>query len=182
MRDKVAPRSRDRHALIERCLGAFVAAGSLDLSMDRLAAAVQVSKRMLIHYFGARENLELSALGLLEDQLRAQFSTQSLPPRISPRQVVLRLWERTSAPESRGALLLIMDIARRASHGSERARQFYAQQQALWRALLSQYLPSRPAVDAVLQAFQGAVLEYLISGDRAAARSALLRAVAKELR
>jgi AcrR family transcriptional regulator len=168
--------------LIERCLGAFVAAGSLELSMDRLAAAVKVSKRMLIHYFGNRETLELSALALLEERLRAQFASGSLPSAMSPRQVIQRLWEQTTAPESHGSLLLIMDIARRASKGSERARQFYAQQLQLWRLLLSQHLPSRPVVDAVLQSFQGAVFEYLVTGDRDAARSTLLRAVARELR
>jgi len=150
--------------------------------MDRLAAAVKVSKRMLIHYFGNRETLELAALALLEERLRAQFGSESLPAGISPRQVIQRLWEQTAAPESRGALLLIMDIARRASQGSERARQFYVQQLQLWRALLSQHLPSRSAVDAVLQSFQGAVFEYLVSGDREAARSTLMRSAARELR
>ena len=174
--------SINRQALTERCLAAFVAAGSLELSMDRLASAVKVSKRMLIHYFGNRETLELSALSLLEERLRAQFGSESQPPGISPRLVIQRLWEQTAAPEARGALLLIMDIARRASHGSERARDFYAQQLELWRALLAQHLPSRSAVDAVLQAFQGAVFEYLVSGDRDAAKSTLMRAAARELR
>jgi AcrR family transcriptional regulator len=170
----------DHQLLIERCLAAFVAAGSLELSIDRLAAAVKVSKRMLIHYFGNREALELAALTLLEERLRAQFASGSLPRGLSPRQVIQRLWDQTTAPESHGSLLLIMDIARRASKGSGRARQFYAEQLQLWRNLLSAYLPSRSAVDTVLQSFQGAVFEYLVTGDRDAARSALLRATARE--
>lgn len=171
-----------RQQLIERCLAAFVAAGSLELSMDRLAAAVQVSKRMLIHYFGNREALELAALEVLEKRLRAQFASGSLPGALSARQVIQRLWEQTTAPEMHGSLLLIMDIARRASKGSARARQFYAEQLQLWRALLSQYLPSRSVVEAVLQSFQGAVFEYLVTGDREATRSTLLRSLARELR
>jgi AcrR family transcriptional regulator len=170
----------DRQQLIERCLAALIAAGSLELSMDRLASAVKVSKRMLIHYFGNRESLELAALTLLEERLRAQFASGSLPRRMSPRQAIQRLWDRTTAPESHGSLLLIMDIARRASQGAERARQFYGQQLQLWRDLLSQYLPSRSAVDAVLQSFQGAVFEYLVTGNRAAARKSLLRTTARE--
>lgn len=171
----------NRQELIGRCLSAFVAAGTLDLSMDRLAAAVNVSKRMLIHYFGNRERLELCALALLEEGLRAQFASDSLPPGLAPRQVIQRLWERTAAPEARGALLLIMDIARRASKGSGRARQFYARQLELWRLLLSRYLPSRSAVDAVLQSFQGAVFEYLVTGDGDAASRTLLRAAGAAL-
>jgi AcrR family transcriptional regulator len=173
---------RNRQQLIEGCLAAFVAAGSLDVSMDRLAAAVQVSKRMLIHYFGNRETIELAALTLLEEHLRAQFASESLPPGLSPRQVIRRLWEQTVAPESHGALLLIMDIARRASNGSARARQFYAQQLEHWRVLLSQHLPTSSAVDAVLQSYQGAVFEYLVSGDREAAERTLMRAAARQLR
>jgi AcrR family transcriptional regulator len=172
----------NQQLLIERCLAALIAAGSLELSMDRLAASVKVSKRMLIHYFGNRETLELAALALLEERLRAQFSSKALPKGISPRQMIQRLWEQTTASDSHGSLLLIMDIARRASKGSARARQFYAQQLQLWRILLSRYLPSRSAVDAVLQSFQGAVFEFLVTGDREAARSTLLRTVVRELR
>jgi len=163
--------------LTDRCLSAFVAAGTLELSMDRLSSAVRVSKRMLIHYFGSRDRLELQTLLLLEERLRAQFSPQSFPGRLSAQQLITRLWERASAPEARGMLLLIMDISRRAWLGSQRARQFYAQQQELWMQLLLGYLPDRATVEAVLQSFQGAVLAYLISGDRQTARRALLRRV-----
>jgi AcrR family transcriptional regulator len=60
----------DQGRLIERCLGAFVGAGTLDLSLDQLAASVGVSKRMLIHYFGGREGIEERAMTLLEDKLQ----------------------------------------------------------------------------------------------------------------
>jgi hypothetical protein len=41
------------------------------------------------------------------------------------------LWERTTAPESHGVLLLIMDLSGRAWSGSERAKSFYAEQQKI---------------------------------------------------
>jgi len=62
--------------LTGRCLAAFVEAGSLDLSLDHLAAKVGISKRMLIHYFGSRENLEEAAFALLEERLRATFRAE----------------------------------------------------------------------------------------------------------
>jgi len=173
------PKKRtDPQELIGRSLTAFVQAGTLDLSLDQLAKRVGISKRMLVHYFGGRERIEEDALTLLEQRLRAQFSPEAFPAGISLEAVVSALWERTTAPESRGVLLLIMDVSRRAWSGSARARAFYGEQQRLWVELLLKYSPDRQAVEEILQLFQGAVLAYLITGDREAGRSALLRIVA----
>ena len=164
----------DQDKVIERCLGAFVGAGTLDLSLDQLAARVGVSKRMLIHYFGGREGIEERAMSRLEDKLRAQFAPASFPRGVSPEMVVRALWERTTAPEAKGVLLLVMDLSRRAWGGSARARAFYEEQQRLWVELLLRFLPDRMVVEDVLQMFQGAVLAYLVTGDRERGLRALM--------
>src|SRR5882762_9437667 len=79
--------------LLERCLATFVKAGTIDLSLDQLANSVGISKRMLVHYFGGRENIEERAMTLLEERLRAQFAPESFPPGVSPKKVVAALWE-----------------------------------------------------------------------------------------
>lgn len=163
--------------LLDRCLGAFVKAGTLDLSLDELAKKAGSSKRMLVHYFGGREIIEERAMSRLEERLRAQFSPNAFPPGATPEAVLAALWERSTAPESKGVLLLVMDLSRRAWNGSKRARAFYAEQQRLWVELLMKFLPDQAAVEEVLQLFQGAVLAYLITGDREAGRRAILRAV-----
>ena len=147
----------------------------MDLSLDQLANRVGISKRMLVHYFGSRENLEERAVALLEQSLRAQFAPQSFPARVSLHTVVKALWERTTAPEARGVLLLIMDLSRRAWNGSARAKAFYAEQQRLWAQLLMKYLPDQRRVEEVLQLFQGAVLAFLITGDPEPGRRSLAR-------
>jgi AcrR family transcriptional regulator len=164
----------DQGRLIERCLGAFVGAGTLDLSLDQLAASVGVSKRMLIHYFGGREGIEERAMTLLEDKLRAQFAPETFPRGVTPERVMTALWERTTAPEAKGVLLLVMDLSRRAWSGSARARAFYEEQQRLWVELLLRFLPDRAVVEDVLQTFQGAVLAYLVTGDRERGLRALM--------
>ena len=58
-----AKRKPDQDELLERCLAAFVKAGTIDLSLDQLASRVGISKRMLVHYFGGRENIERSGIG-----------------------------------------------------------------------------------------------------------------------
>jgi AcrR family transcriptional regulator len=155
----------DHGEIIQRCLGAFIRAGTLDLSLDQLAAEVGVSKRMLIHYFGGRDSIEERSMELLENRLRAQFAPDSLPSGISLQRVLSELWRRTTDPASKGVLLLIMDVSRRAWNGSSRAYEFYVEQQRLWVELLLNYLPERDVVEDVLQSFQGAVLAYLITGD-----------------
>ena len=59
----------DLGALLDRCLAAFVEAGTLDISLDRLARKVGSSKRMLVHYFGGRQNIEEQAITSLENRL-----------------------------------------------------------------------------------------------------------------
>jgi hypothetical protein len=113
--------------------------------------------------------------------------SNTLGPRALPRGVALEvvvgtLWDRTTTPNARGVLLLVMDLSRRAWRGSERAKAFYAGQQKLWVRLLLQFLPNRATVDEVLQSFQGAVLAYLITGDPAPGRRALMRIVSKTRR
>jgi AcrR family transcriptional regulator len=163
---KVKKATPSNHSeIVLKCLGAFIRAGTLDLSLDQLAAEVGVSKRMLVHYFGGRDSIEERAMELLEDRLRAQFAPDNLPSGISLQQVLSELWTRTTDPASKGVLLLIMDVSRRAWNGSTRAYEFYLEQQRLWVELLLNYLPEKDVVDDVLQSFQGAVLAYLITGD-----------------
>jgi len=150
---------------LERCLATFIKAGTIDLSLDRLAKGVGISKRMLVHYFGGRENIEDRAMALLEERLRGQFAAESFPPGVSSQAVVTALWEQTTAPEAKGVLLLVMDLSRRAWNGSARAKAFYSEQQRLWLQLLIKVLPEQATVEEVLQLFQGAVLAYLITGD-----------------
>jgi AcrR family transcriptional regulator len=167
--------SSNQEELLVRCLSAFVQAGTMDLSLDQLAHRAGTSKRMLVHYFGGRENLEERAMTLLEERLRAQFAPSSFCIGVSARTVVNALWERTTAPESKAVLLLVMDLSRRAWNGSARAKTFYAEQQRLWVELLLTYLPDRRVVEEVLQLFQGAVLAYLITGDPEPGRRSLAR-------
>ena len=160
--------------LIDRCLAAFIELGTLDVSLDQLAIRVRKSKRMLVHYFGGREAIEEKAMNRLEEKLRAQFAPANFPVGTSPETVVKALWDLTTAPESRGVLLLTMDLSRRAWNGSARAQKFYAEQQRLWVRLLMNFINDQPKVEELLQLFQGAVLAYLVTGNRDPGKRALL--------
>lgn len=166
---------KDHAELTARCLAAFIGAGSLDLSLDNLAARVGLSKRMLIHYFGSRENLEIKAIALLEDRLRHQFRPDRFAGGASLGDVIEAIWKQSTAAESRGVLLVIMGTARRAWSGAPSGQAFYAVQQKLWADLLLSFLPDPGAVEELLQLFQGAVLAFLVTGDPEPGRRALAR-------
>jgi len=178
--DQVSNREiTDLTNLTESCLGAFVRSGTLDLSLDQLAREVGISKRMLVHYFGGRDAIEERAMTLLENRLRAQFAPENFPAGVGIQVVIHALWDRTTNPQSKGVLLLVMDLSRRAWNGSPRATSFYQEQQRLWVELLLRYLPDKNTVEDVLQSFQGAVLAYLITGDPEPGRRMLNRLCAK---
>jgi AcrR family transcriptional regulator len=166
-----------REHLIEACLAAFVRAGTLDLSLDALAKSARTSKRMLIHYFGSREALEELAMARLEEGLRSRFRSGAFPAGTSLRTVVSALWDQITAPQSRGILLLTIDLTRRSWSGSERGRRFFEEQQHLWSEMLQEFLPDPIGVETLLQLFQGAVLVYLVTGDRERGRRALERLI-----
>jgi AcrR family transcriptional regulator len=176
---KKKPVGRDE--LLESCLAEFIQAGTLDMSLDQLAKKMTSSKRMLIHYFGSRENLEEMVMARLEDRLRARFSAASFPAGTPPHKVVLALWEQSTQPQSRGVLQLIMDVNRRGWSGSERGRTFYREQQKLWVDLLRKLLADPADVEALLQLFQGAILVYLMTGERDQGRRALERMSKKDV-
>jgi AcrR family transcriptional regulator len=171
---------RNRDQLLESCLAAFIRAGTLDLSLDTLAEAVGTSKRMLVHYFGGRDAIEEMAMSLLEDRLRARFRASAFPAGASLQSVVAALWEQTTSAQSRGVVLLTMDLTRRSWSGSERAKRFFEEQQRLWSELLREFLPDPGAVETLLQLFQGAMLVYLVTGDRERGRRALDRFISTE--
>jgi AcrR family transcriptional regulator len=175
---KLMTRKKDQPArehLVDACLAAFIRAGTFDLSLDALAKSARTSKRMLIHYFGSREMLEELAMARLEDGLRARFRTGAFPAGTPLRTVVSALWDQITAPQSRGILLLTMDLTRRSWNGSDRGRRFFEEQQRLWSEMLREFLPDPIGAETLLQLFQGAALVYLVTGDRERGRRALNR-------
>jgi AcrR family transcriptional regulator len=171
---------RTRDQLLESCLAAFVRVGTLELSLDGLADAVGSSKRMLIHYFGGRDAIEEAVMSLLEDRQRARFRAGAFPAGASLYSVVTALWEQTTSAKSRGVLLLAMDLTRRSWSGSKRAQKFFEEQQRQWTEMLREFLPDAEAVETLLQLFQGAMLVYLVTGDRERGRRALDRFISSE--
>ena len=83
--------------------------------------------------------------------------------------------DQLTAPESRGVLLVTMDVTRRSWSGSERGKRFFEEQQRLWTEMLREVLLDASAVESSIAAVPGAALVYLVTGDRERGRRALDR-------
>lgn len=76
------PRTVDhqyRHAIAERAAAYLLERGRIDVSLRELAAAVDVSPRMLVHHFGSREELVSRALREARSRQRADFEARLTP-------------------------------------------------------------------------------------------------------
>ncbi|MET8824123.1 TetR/AcrR family transcriptional regulator, partial [Streptomyces rochei] len=78
-------RREDRRAqLVEAAVDHVAAHGIADLSLRRLGAATGVSHRMLIHYFGTKEQLLVEIVRTSERRRRASLSRLRAEPGRAP--------------------------------------------------------------------------------------------------
>src|SRR5271156_5614840 len=124
---KQRKRKHNQHQLVERSLAAFIRAGTIDVSLDQLAKRVGISKRMLVHYFGGRENIEEKTMTLLEERLRAQFSPEAFPPDVPPGPGLAPRWEKKIYFDFVCFLFFVLGLSRREWSASARAKAFYAE-------------------------------------------------------
>ena len=68
-----------RRAIVGRAADHLLARGLVAVSLRELAAAVDVSPRMLVHHFGSREELVSSALREARSRQREAFEARLLP-------------------------------------------------------------------------------------------------------
>jgi AcrR family transcriptional regulator len=68
-----------RQAIAERAAAHLLEHGRVNVSLRELAAAVEVSPRMLVHHFGSREELVSRALHEARSRQRAAFEARLTP-------------------------------------------------------------------------------------------------------
>lgn len=104
------PRTVDhqrRHAIVQRAAEYLLGHGLVDVSLRDLAAAVDVSPRMLVHHFGSREHLVSSALREARSRQRAAFEARLAPQIERPYVAVLTdAWRWFGTDEARPYLRL----------------------------------------------------------------------------
>ncbi|MFD7061466.1 TetR/AcrR family transcriptional regulator [Streptomyces sp. NPDC059906] len=112
----------DRRArLVEAAVDHVAAHGMADLSLRRLGSAIGVSHRMLIHYFGSKEQLLVEIVRASERRQRALLSRLRAEPGVSPADVARRLWRQLTDPGLAGQERLFFEICGQALRGRPEA-------------------------------------------------------------
>ncbi|MFF3313325.1 TetR/AcrR family transcriptional regulator [Streptomyces sp. NPDC002952] len=95
--------------------------GLTDLSLRGLGAAIGVSHRMLIHYFGSKEELLVEIVRTSEQRQRDLLSRLHLEPGLSPADAARLLWQQLTDPRLANQERLFFEVCGYALRGRPEA-------------------------------------------------------------
>lgn len=164
----------DRRArILDSAVDHVAAHGIADLSLRRLGAGIGVSHRMLIHYFGTKEQLLVEIVRASERRQRDLLSRLRVEPGLSPADAARNLWRQLTSPNS---------PPRQGSSSSCTGRRFRGARAApVLDGLITDWLAPLAAVETAggadpatarararlgLAVVRGLLLDLLATGDR----------------
>ncbi|MEU0837641.1 TetR family transcriptional regulator [Streptomyces sp. NPDC005969] len=172
---------RRRAQLVDAAVDHVAAHGITDLSLRRLGAAIGVSHRMLIHYFGSKEQLLVEVVRTSERRQRDLLSQLRLEPGLSPANVARRLWQQLTDPRLADQERLFFEICGHALRGRLEAA-------LVLEGLVTDWLEPLVAAEMAagadpaaarnrarlgLATVRGLLLDLLATGDRAGVDAAM---------
>ncbi|MBB4713730.1 AcrR family transcriptional regulator [Streptomyces luteogriseus] len=173
---------RDRRAqLLDAAVDHVAAHGIADLSLRGLGAAIGVSHRMLIHYFGSKEQLLVEIVRASERRQRDVLSRLQLEPGLAPVDVARLLWKQLTDPRLAGQERLFFEICGHALRGRPEAVPVLEGLVTDWLEPLVAAEVGAGAGPATarnrarlgLATVRGLLLDLLATGDRAGVDSAM---------
>ena len=147
-------------AVVERCLEAYLKAGTMELSLDQLGVETGTTKRMLVHYFGNRQGIEERAIAHFERRLEDRFQPGRFASIESFEEGSMALWDRLTEPEFVPSLRLSYELFRLASK-PERAQQFHDRLLQLWAGILVRYTESSEDAARYAETFKMLAIGFL---------------------
>ncbi|MER6069221.1 TetR/AcrR family transcriptional regulator [Streptomyces sp. NPDC001817] len=173
---------RDRRAhLVDAAADHVAAHGIADLSLRRLGAAIGVSHRMLVHYFGSKEHLLVEIVRTSERRRRELLSRLHLEPGLSPADVARLLWRQLTDPRLAGQERLFFEICGHALRGRPEAVPVLEGLVTDWLEPLAAAetgagadpVTARSRARLGLATVRGLLLDLLATGDRAGVDAAM---------
>jgi AcrR family transcriptional regulator len=163
-----------RAALLEETIRYAAAHGIAELSLRPLAAHLGTSSRMLIHYFGTKENLIGQALAAARPDIPALLSEHAGRAHTPP-EMGMRLWhDLTGGGEQEPRLRLLLEVMALALTHPDLYGEYAAQAVRGWVDPLAQALreAGHPAEEATAKAtilvsgLRGLALDRYLTGDQ----------------
>ena len=158
-----------------------------NLSLRPLAAALGTSARMLLHYFGSKEQLIAEVMAEVQQRFQDIFLRLVTGPRKADRNMVLtEFWRVLSADSNRQLVRLLFEVQVLSLQNPKRYRRYLADVSSSWRGLIKRALPpeGKDAATATLYnaVVDGLLLELLSTGDLRRTSRALAHFTGKKAR
>jgi AcrR family transcriptional regulator len=165
---------RRRVELLERAVDYVCRNGLAELSLRPLAKAVKSSPRVLLYYFGSKENLVVEIVRRGRARQRAMMANLKLSD-LSPREVSRTLWREWSKPEWEPLTQLSFEIYALALRDRERFPGYLDDSVHEWLSALEvcTMLPGYTRAKAqalgtlLIAGFRGFLLDLLATHERA---------------
>ena len=161
--------------LLDAIVGYLVQHGVAELSLRPLAKAVGSSPRVLLYYFGSKEELVSAAVMRLRERQRAGFGRMREARYDQPSDACRAIWKQMSAPASEALFRLSLETYSMALRHRKRFSEFLHSSVEDWLEFLSEPLTrkgvsadeARAFATVVIAGFRGFMLDYCASHDRA---------------
>jgi AcrR family transcriptional regulator len=166
---------RRRLELLDAIVDHLSAHGVAELSLRPLAKAVGSSPRVLLYYFGSKEDLLVKALARLRERQRATYAQMKSAQWKTPSEACRAIWRHMSAPGYEPLFRLFFEAYTLALRHPKQFRDFLRTAVDDWLEFLSAPLlrsgvtprDARAHATVVLAGFRGFMLDYCASRDRA---------------
>jgi AcrR family transcriptional regulator len=161
--------------LLDDIVDHLVVNGVGELSLRPLAKAVGSSPRVLLYYFGSKEDLVVKALARLRERQRSSYERMKATKFASSEDACRAIWKSMSAPQSQPLFRMFFEAYAMALRHPRRFSEFLRTAIEDWLEFVVSPLMERgcPEPEArayatvVVAGFRGFMLDYCASGDRA---------------
>ncbi|HTU83550.1 MAG TPA: TetR/AcrR family transcriptional regulator [Candidatus Acidoferrales bacterium] len=172
------PRTADearRAELLERAVDYVLQHGLAELSLRPLAKALNSSPRVLLYYFGSKEELVVEIIRSGRARQRETFAEVKFAPGMSAREVSRELWRRFSDPRWLPLMRLFFEVYALAMQAPQRFPGFLERAVEDWLDPLQacSTLPgfdrdaARAFATVIVAGYRGFLLDLCATGDRA---------------
>ncbi len=170
---RVANKTRPAE-LLDEIVAYLVKNGVAELSLRPLAKAVGSSPRVLLYYFGSKEELVAKALARLREQQRSTFSAMREARYDRPSDACRAIWKQMSAPQSEKLFTFFFETYALALRHPRRFGDFLNNVVEDWLEFVAEPLirkgqtrsEARALATIVIAGFRGFMLDYCASRDR----------------
>ena len=161
--------------LLDDIVDHLVERGVGELSLRPLAKAVGSSPRVLLYYFGTKEDLVVKALARLRERQRSAYEHMKAAKFATPEDACRAIWKSMSAPQSEPLFRMFFEAYAMALRHPRRFSEFLRTAIEDWLSFLSSPLmqsgcseaEARAYATVVVAGFRGFMLDYSASRDRA---------------